>query len=47
MMPTRRQTRAQQRSQRITAERNQNRNERLARDRAFGYGRASADDPPF
>ncbi|OBK40495.1 hypothetical protein A5658_21155 [Mycobacterium sp. 1245111.1] len=47
MMPLRQRTRAQQRSQRITAERNHNRNDRLARQRAFGYARASSDDPPF
>jgi len=49
MMPTRRRTRAQQRSQRITAERNRNRNDRLARQRAYAYGRAAPDDepPPF
>jgi hypothetical protein len=49
MMPTRRRTRAQQRSQRITAERNQNRNDRLTRQRAHRYTRAVADDepPPF
>jgi len=47
MMPTRRRTRAQQRSQRITAERNQNRHQRLTRQRAFGYARASSDEPPF
>ena len=46
MMPTRRRTRSQQRSQRITAERNQNRNDRLTRERAFGYARASSDEPP-
>lgn len=46
MMPIRRRTRAQQRSQRISAERNQNRNERLTRQRAFGYARASSDEPP-
>jgi hypothetical protein len=47
MMPLRRRTRGQQRSQRITTERNHNRNDRMARQRAFGYARASADDPPF
>jgi Domain of unknown function (DUF222)/HNH endonuclease len=47
MMPLRQRTRAQQRSQRITVERNHNRNDRLARQRAFGYARASSDDPPF
>lgn len=49
MMPTRRCTRAQQRSQRITAERNRNRNDRLARQRAYTYARAAPDDepPPF
>jgi Domain of unknown function (DUF222) len=46
MMPLRRRTRSQERSQRITAERNQNRNERLTRQRAFGYARASSDEPP-
>jgi hypothetical protein len=40
MMPIRQRTRAQQRSRRITAERNHNRNARLARDRA------SSDEPP-
>ncbi len=34
MMPTRRRTRKQDRSQRITAERNKNRNDRLTRQRA-------------
>jgi hypothetical protein len=47
MMPIRRRTRAEQRSQRITAERNHNRNDRLVRQRAFGYARASSDEPPF
>ncbi|MCV7332895.1 HNH endonuclease signature motif containing protein [Mycobacterium cookii] len=49
MMPTRRRTRAQQRSQRITAERNLNRNDRLVRLRAHTYARAGSDDepPPF
>jgi hypothetical protein len=46
MMPIRRRTRSQERSQRITAERNQNRNDRLARQHAFGYARASSDEPP-
>jgi hypothetical protein len=46
MMPTRSRTRSQQRSQRITTERNKNRNDRLARQRAFGYTRASSDEPP-
>jgi hypothetical protein len=46
MMPTRRRTRSQQRSQRITAERNQNHTDRLTRQRAFGYARASSDEPP-
>jgi hypothetical protein len=50
MMPTRRRTRAQQRSQGITAERNRNRNERLARQRAYTYARAAPlgdpDEPP-
>jgi hypothetical protein len=47
MMPTRRRTRSQQRSQRITAERNQNRSDR--RQRVHRYARATADDepPPF
>ena len=49
MMPRRRRTRAQRRSQRITAERNRNRNDRLARQRAYRYARAASDDepPPF
>ena len=49
MMPTRRRTRAQERSQRITAERNRNRNDRLARQRAYTNARAAPDDdpPPF
>ncbi len=49
MMPTRRRTRAQQRSQRITAERNLNRNDRLTRQRAYTYAGAAPDDdpPPF
>jgi hypothetical protein len=47
MMPTRQRTRAQQRSQRIAAERNQNHNDKLTRQRAFGYARASSDEPPF
>jgi Domain of unknown function (DUF222)/HNH endonuclease len=49
MMPTRRRTRNQQRSQRITAERNLNRNNRLARRRDYTHARAAADDepPPF
>jgi hypothetical protein len=49
MMPTRRRTRDQQRSQRITAERNLNRNDRLARRRPHTYARAASDDepPPF
>jgi hypothetical protein len=46
MMPTRSRTRAQQRSQRITTERNKNRNHRRSRRRAFGYARASSDEPP-
>jgi Domain of unknown function (DUF222) len=50
MMPTRRRTRAQQRSQRITAERNRNRNDRLARQRAYRYARGAPfgdpDEPP-
>lgn len=47
MMPTRRRTRAQERAQRVTTERNKNRSERLARQRAYGYARASSDEPPF
>jgi Domain of unknown function (DUF222)/HNH endonuclease len=49
MMPTRRRTRHQQRSHRIAAERNQNRNDRLTRQRARRYARAASDDepPPF
>jgi hypothetical protein len=49
MMPTRRRTRAQQRSQRITAERNLNRNDRVTRQRAYTYARRAPDDkpPPF
>jgi hypothetical protein len=49
MMPTRRRTRDQQRSQRITAERTLNRNDRLARRRVYTYARAASDDepPPF
>jgi Domain of unknown function (DUF222) len=50
MMPRRRRTRAQQRSQRITAERNRNRNDRLARQRAHMSARAAPfgdpDEPP-
>jgi hypothetical protein len=50
MMPTRRRTRAQQRAQRITAERNRNRNDRLARQRVYRYARATPpgdpDEPP-
>ena len=50
MMPSRRRTRAQQRSQRITAERNRNRNDRLARQRAYAYARGAPfgdpDEPP-
>jgi Domain of unknown function (DUF222) len=50
MMPTRRRTRAQQRSQRITTERNRNRNDRLARQRAHAHARAAPsgdpDEPP-
>jgi hypothetical protein len=47
MMPTRRRTRSQQRSQRITTERNQNRSDR--RQRVHRYARATAEDepPPF
>ncbi|BBY08191.1 hypothetical protein MNVI_35090 [Mycobacterium noviomagense] len=44
MMPTRRRTRAQQRSQRITTERNQNRADRLARAAPFGDPN---EPPPF
>jgi hypothetical protein len=49
MMPTRRRTRIQQRSQRIAAERNQNRNDRLTRQRARVRARAASGDepPPF
>lgn len=51
MMPTRRRTRAQERSQRITAERNRNRNDRLGRQRAHACARAAlpadSDEPPF
>jgi len=49
MMPTRRRTRNQQRSQRITAERNLNRNNRLAWRGDYTYARAASDDepPPF
>ncbi len=50
MMPTRRRTRAQQRSQRITAERTRNRNDRLARQRAYARAAPSGDPdepPPF
>jgi hypothetical protein len=49
MMPTRRRTRAQQRSQRVNAERNRNRNDTLTRQRAYTYARAGPDDepPPF
>lgn len=46
MMPIRSRTRSQQRAQRITAERNKNRNERLARQRALRHARASSDEPP-
>jgi hypothetical protein len=46
MMPTRRRTRAQQRSQRITAERNRNRNDRLARQRARAEAFGDPDEPP-
>jgi hypothetical protein len=42
MMPLRRRTRAQQRAQRIAAERNHNRNDRLARAAQFG----DPDEPP-
>jgi Domain of unknown function (DUF222) len=47
MTPTRRRTRSQQRSQRITTERNQNRSDR--RQRVHRYARTTADDepPPF
>ena len=52
MMPTRRRTRAQERSQRITAERNRNRHDRLARQRAYTYPGATPlgdpnEPPPF
>jgi hypothetical protein len=48
MMPTRRRTRARQRAQRIIAERNLNRRDRLARHGAFGDAGSGADDPtPF
>lgn len=46
MMPTRRRTRKQERAQRITAERNKNRNDRLTRQRASRWARASSDEPP-
>ena len=46
MMPIRRRTRRQERLQRITAERNQNRDDRLTRQRALRYARASSDEPP-
>jgi hypothetical protein len=48
-IPTRRRTRAQRRSQRVTAERNRNRNDRRARQRAYAFARAAPDDepPPF
>lgn len=50
MMPTRRRTRAQERSQRIAAERNCNRDDRLARQQAYPYGRPTSlgerDEPP-
>jgi hypothetical protein len=50
MMPTRRRTRAQERSQRIAAERNRNHNDRLARQRAYTYARPTTpgerDEPP-
>jgi hypothetical protein len=42
MMPTRRRTRAQQRAQQITTERNRNRDDRLARTSPFG----DPDEPP-
>jgi hypothetical protein len=48
MMPIRKRTRAQQKSERISAERNRNRNDRLARQRARTYARGTSDDePPF
>jgi hypothetical protein len=49
MMPIRRRTRSQQRSQRITAERNQNRDDRLIRQHARVRARAASGDepPPF
>ena len=46
MMPTRRRTRAQQRSQRITAERNRNRNDRLARQRVDRFVSAALYGDP-
>jgi hypothetical protein len=46
MMPTRRRTRAQQRSQRITTERSRNRNDRLTRRRTYTYARRVPDDEP-
>jgi hypothetical protein len=50
MMPTRRRTRAQERSQRIAAERNRNRDDRLARQRAYTRTRPTSlgehDEPP-
>jgi hypothetical protein len=50
LMPTRRRTRAQERSQRITTERNRNRDDRLARERAYTHARApqlgDPDEPP-
>jgi hypothetical protein len=52
MMPTRRRTRAMRRTQRITAERNHNRDDRLARQPAITYSnvampRDSEELPPF
>ncbi|MGC2652848.1 MAG: HNH endonuclease signature motif containing protein [Mycobacterium sp.] len=52
MMPTRRRTRAVRRTQRITAERNHNRDNRLGRQRAITYSnvsmpRDSEELPPF
>jgi hypothetical protein len=46
MMPTRTRTRNQQRSQRITAERNRNRNDRLARRPVRHHARVASDDEP-
>ena len=46
IMPTRTRTRSQQRSQRIAAERNRNRNDRLARRPARHNARVASDDEP-